>query len=436
MILLFIILATLLFTLLAWKKFDWALGVFFALLPTYLIRFYIGTLPSTFLEVMIWVIIIVSIIRYRKKMWQMLHALYKHVPGLFIATMIFLIAATIDVFVASNIRQALGEWKAFYVEPIILFLVLTSILLTEKKKAHNYVRAMLIGLILCGFVTSLLAIYQHFTGWLVPYSFWQNRDTYRVTGWYGFPNAVSLFLAPLTPLSIYLATLLHKEKKQNWIFKRMFWIAVIFPITGVLAIAAAESTGGLIGVAMGFGILLLYYKKTRWWAVGIGITAIISVFLLPTTNGIRKEILAQNKSGQIRIAMWHEAGQYLQNHPVVGTGMASYDTRIRPYHRTVNGQGVEIFHHPHNIFLTIWVNTGLLGLIGFICILIWYFRTGIYIIVKYKHTWSGALFFISSMTVVVTTGLVDSPYIKNDLAVFFWMLPMLLIVALVNKGNV
>jgi len=32
------------------------------------------------------------------------------------------------------------------------------------------------------------------------------------------------------------------------------------------------------------------------------------------------------------------------------------------------------------------------------------------------------------MIVVLTMGLVDSPYIKNDLAIFFWLLPALLII--------
>jgi len=59
---------------------------------------------------------------------------------------------------------------------------------------------------------------------MVPWEFWENRNTYRVTGWYGFPNAVGLFIAPLIPLSLYL---LKKNiinlKKRNWKLETGNW---------------------------------------------------------------------------------------------------------------------------------------------------------------------------------------------------------------------
>ena len=120
---------------------------------------------------------------------------------MFIAIFLFLLAATISIFTSINIRAALGEWKAFYIEPILLFLVLITALKTKKQ-----IDTILFALILSGFLTSLLAIYQKYTGWYVPWEYWENHYTFRVTGWYGFPNGVGLFLAPLWPLALYLIT--------------------------------------------------------------------------------------------------------------------------------------------------------------------------------------------------------------------------------------
>src|SRR3989338_6958298 len=173
------------FTLLTYHRFTYGLFLFFLLLPTYLIRFTIGPLPTTLLEGMFGAITLVWFIHiFQKKLSikQDSKKLLQH-RSLLIAIFLFVLGATISIFTSIDTRAALGLWKAFYIEPIILaFILYTTI--KEKKDLH----LILLGLILCGLGTSILAIYQHFTGWLVPHAFWANRNTYRVTSWYGFPN--------------------------------------------------------------------------------------------------------------------------------------------------------------------------------------------------------------------------------------------------------
>ena len=216
---------------------------------------------------------------------------------------------------STNTRAALGEWKAFYVEPFLLFLVLISSL--KGKKTADFILG---ALVLSGLATSLLAIYQHFTGWMVPWFFWANGNSYRVTAWYGFPNAVGLFLAPLVPLAIYLIREQWKKIKElsrrsttfNTILQyKILAVAVLFIPTALLAILFAKSTGGLIGVAAGIGVLLLLSKKTRWPTLGLGIAALLVLFfVLPDGNPLRTELLMQDRSGQIRVAMWGEAANF------------------------------------------------------------------------------------------------------------------------------
>ncbi|PIR77413.1 MAG: hypothetical protein COU30_02580 [Candidatus Magasanikbacteria bacterium CG10_big_fil_rev_8_21_14_0_10_38_6] len=90
---------------------------------------------------------------------------------------------------------------------------------------------------------------------------------------------------------------------------------------------------------------------------------------------------------------------------------------------------IEVFHHPHNLFLTIWVNTGLIGLIGFVWVLVWFYRVGLSFIMKHKKKDISTntnhllvLFLLATMTSILVTGLVDSPYIKNDYSLLFWFL--------------
>ncbi len=397
------------------------LALFFLLLPTYLIRFRIGPLPTTFLEIFFW---IVFLVQHQKILFSTFSSLFSQHRSLFIAITLFLLAATISVFTSIDTRAALGEWKAFYVEPVILFFILITSIKTKK-----HVDNILLSLISLSILTSALAIYQHFTGWLVPYAFWANHDTYRVTAWYGFPNGVGLFLAPIIPLAIYRIQQSRTEKTR-------FIIPILMIPASLLAILFAKSTGGLIGIAAGIGVLLLLCKKTRLPASIVGVVALITLFALPKDNPIRQELLMQDRSGQIRVSMWGEAAELLSDRPILGAGLASYAERVAPYHTTVNGEGIEIFHHPHNIFLTMWVNLGLLGLVGFVWILVWFYKSAI----NYSRlhteppdlvgvaTVSLSPYLLASMTTLLVTGLVDSPYIKNDLAMFFWLLPALMII--------
>ena len=54
---------TVLFLLLAWRRLDWAVMFLIAALPTYLIRFNIFGLPATLLEVTIWVVFMVWLVK-------------------------------------------------------------------------------------------------------------------------------------------------------------------------------------------------------------------------------------------------------------------------------------------------------------------------------------------------------------------------------------
>lgn len=465
----------LLFILITWHYFHLGLVLFFLLLPTYLIRFHLGPLPTTLLEVMIWIITIIWLIKYKSNIRYQIADNIKKYPTLFISTGLFLIAATISVLTSINLRAALGEWKAFYVEPILIFIILITTLnpfSDDKQKQDqkikgpedqklsgsfdfpifrfSFTNTIIYALILSGLITSILAIYQHFTGWLVPYSFWQNQNTFRVTAWYGFPNAVGLFLAPLVPLAIYLIKQkLNEIKKRDKRYKirdsknkfisyllspifidylQLIFIILLIPLS-ITAIIFAKSTSALIGLAVGLGFLLLFNKKTRWVTISLGLVSFVCLVSLPSFSEIKQELLLQDRSGQIRTGIWQETFKFLSVHPIAGAGLASYANKIKPYHTTINGEGIEIFHHPHNIFLTMWVNLGLLGLISFILILIWFFRIALSPI-SYRLSNKSTIkpFIIASMIIILVMGLVDSPYIKNDLAILFWLLPALLIV--------
>lgn len=400
-----ILLFTILFFYLSYKNFQYSLFLFLFFLPTYLLRFKIFNIPTTLLEIMLAIIFVNWILKYKNIFFIKLKTFYKSNTIFFLGIILFILSSTLAIFISSNFRSALGEWKAFYIEPVIFFIILFTSQKTKKDLENLF-----FALILSGFITSLLAIYQHFTGFLVPYSFWENHETYRVTAWYGFPNAVGHFLAPLFAISFYL--IISNFKKNN--FKTI--ISILFIPLSFLAIFFAKSTGAIIGILASIFFLLIYYKKTRIITIIFSLIVLTIFVFLPMSNPIKEELLFQDRSGQIRLNMWGETSEFLKTEPIFGAGLTSYTEKIIPFHGQVNGENIEIFHHPHNIFLTMWVNLGLFGLFSFVIL-------NLYCIYKYFKNKNHLTFFILlSLISLLVMGLVDSPYIKNDLAFIYWFL--------------
>jgi O-antigen ligase len=111
---------------------------------------------------------------------------------------------------------------------------------------------------------------------------------------------------------------------------------------------------------------------------------------------------------------------------VFGPGLASYAAATAPL-RSPN-QWPSIY--PHNLWLAFWSETGLLGLLSFATIygmlLVRGWRalasaTGLARTVLY-----GA---VGTLIVYFVHGMVDTPYWKNDLAVEFWLVAAMVIVA-------
>jgi len=402
----------LLFLFIALVNTRLAAFILIILLPSYLLRFNIGFLPTTFLEVMIIILIFIWFIKKIKNInlavsWQKI----KDLLGLqnLIIIGLFVISATIAVFIASDTRAAWGAWKAYFIEPIILFFIFLDIF------SKRDIPKILLSLALSAFLVSALAIIQKFTGWFVPYTFWGKDNTFRVTSFYGYPNAIGLYLGPIIPLLVFYAAHLTKEFKKN-IFLIFFLLLVI--IFSLLAIFWANSTGAIMGLLLGIIITGFFYKKTIFVSILLLLifSSVIYFNILP--SNISDTLLLKDWSGQVRVKMWTETFEMLKHNFIFGPGLSNYQTAVAPYHIW---SFVEIFQYPHNLILNFWSEIGLLGLFSFLALVIIFLKK---IIFTFRQNQNKFLLFglIWSMFVILIHGLVDVPYFKNDLAILFWLI--------------
>lgn len=379
------------FALTAWRDLKHTLILLTGLLPTYLIRFSIGPIPSTVLEILILTIFVVWFVQ--KKAWRIN---YFSIGTFLRPLLLVLAAASFAVIVADDTISAFGIWKAYFIEPAMVFLMMRS--LFETRKDWD---AALKALAISGIALSLFAIFQVITGLGIPVPWDLER---RVTSVFEYPNALGLFLAPIVTLSI---ALLYEGKNK------IFWASSA--IIGLIAIILAQTESALVAIPAALVVTYLISgasKKSKWLVASCAIGAVVLLFAFVPI--VREKILLQDYSGQVRLSQWYETYHLLQDHFVLGVGLNEYPNALKPYH---DPKLYEIFQYPHNILLNIWVELGLLGLIAFFWLAWTVFKS-----VRMEKTNILKLALFAALVTMTIHGFVDVPYFKNDLSAFVWIL--------------
>ena len=421
-----------LFAYFSWRNLLLATTFIVAFLPTYLIRFDVGPIPFTLLEGMILVLFGVwgmkTVIadlslraqRSEAKQSPEVRGLLRRSLRSFLAMtpwnwliFLWLIVATVSIFISPNLHGAAGAWKAYFIEPILFLMVFLSVIKTKKD-----LELIFYALGFSAIYISFFAIYQKFTGFAIPYP-WQEEAVRRVTSFYRFPNAVGLYLAPIVVL--YAGLLFNKiqnTKYQILATKSVFsiWYLVSGICLSLLAIIFAESEGAYAGILAGVFFLGIMIKKLRWpTLIFTAIFAIIIISIPQLRNYTWRQISFQEDSGKVRTEMWQETWEMLKDRPIAGAGLVGYQETFDAYHKA---RHIEIYLYPHNLFLNFWSELGLAGLMIFLLIIATFFyqlRVTNYELRITNYALSAA------MVALLVHGLVDAPYFKNDLSILFWL---------------
>ena len=376
------------FGLIAWQKPTTGLLILIATLPSYLLRIEILGIPTTLLEMMLLTLILTWGVRH-------VRSLRFRYPVTTITKPIILLilAATISLIVAPNTTAALGVCKAYFIEPIILFLIIRHELTRTNITPQQIYKALSLSAI----IVSLVAITQYITGAGIPIPWDIER---RVTSIFDYPNAVGLFLGPIVMLST-LSVLnapgnLLTRIKQNSILSAA-------SILGVIAIILAQSEATIVALVTTLLIAGLINKSTRKYSIALGILLAIAT---PLTPPLFQKLTLQDYSGGVRLSQWSEIADLLKDKWLLGAGLSGYPSALEPYHLATH---LEIFQYPHNILLNFWVELGLLGVIA----IAW---------LATKLTRSPNIIPALALLEAFIHGLVDVPYFKNDLAILVWIL--------------
>lgn len=275
-----------------------------------------------------------------------------------LAAVCYLGVVCVSVLVASDMTLALFE-LGILLQAFLLYVYIVKAVRTRQDILF-VVTMLLIGLALEGLVMNYLRIVgESISVGAITASVWKNS---RVAGTIGAPNAAGSYLALLLPLA--LSVLLAKPSRG------LKWLALLAFVLGVPALLFTLSRGAWIAflVSMTYLFFAAWYHGKLLRAVPVAAASVLLIVAIFFHTTFTDRILGDdNQSAYSRIPLMKMALRMIGDHPVLGVGPNNYTVAMQHYISDFRGAWI---HSVHNKYLLIWAETGVCGIVAFVCFLL------------------------------------------------------------------
>ena len=382
-------------------------------IPVYLLRFSFFGMPFTFLEILIYILFIVWLFQFQRGRKMIFDA------KIWIPVLLLFYGATISTVFSSNLIASAGIWKGYFLDPLLFFTIFLDVFSRMDAKNQGLkINILLQWFLFSGYFTAIIAFAYLLSGKL----------TYdgRLSAFYLSPNHLAMFLAPVFLVNLYFLF------KVNGIKKAVLFsgIALMIPL-----LYATRSSGAWTGLAVGisfwlllkYGIFLKYPQLFNRKTVAC---FFIFLLLLSVAVILKLPVIADYFDGEgrsslhSRLMIWRSATEILNDNWILGIGPGMFQEYYLAYQKYFTPYLEWAVPQPHNIFLAFWLQAGIVGIIGFIYMIIM-----LYSRVSIKNYAELHWLIISFLTYFLIHGLVDTIYWKNDLALIFWLFAGIALIA-------
>jgi O-antigen ligase len=310
----------------------------------------------------------------------------------------------LSILANNNHFSGLGILKGWFLAPFLIFFMIYSYIPKEKiiniYKFYFWsvaaVSAMSLIYVLLGFLT--------FDG--------------RLQGIFNSPNYLAMYTCPgIIVGAIWLSRMQSaKIKMQNFNAKLKIGIFVFFSVM-VVALYFTYSYAAWLAITLSLTavwwskVITFKNKKIFWLALFI-----VLVLSLQVGSAKFHNLSNSRSSFQSRLMIWQSSEKMLESNWLLGIGPANFQEKYLSYQKYFPPYLEWAVPHPHNIFLAFWLYSGLLGLLGFLILLFYFFSD----LVK-KDNNPLRIIALVVMIYFLLHGLIDTTYFKNDLAIVFWL---------------
>ena len=425
------------FAYLAHKDIKNGIYAVIFLLPIYLLRFTLSDIPTTALEIIIYILFFLWLIKNRKNLdiRKSVSDFFRNDKILAVGTTLLFFGVILSTIHSSDLRTSLGVLKGWFVDPFLFFLVFIDVIKNQKQ-----IVILLRSLILSGFAVALVSIGYALSDILTFDG--------RLRAIYESPNYLAMYLSPAFLFAVYLfifqkgpllsfrTEVRNPSVEKNYYnvclnaVKRFFFSPLspqnnkkgqaIILLSLAVVLLLTKSYGAILGIAVAlfcFSLKRYQNRSTKLFSDNkktLTVLAVVALALFSFLSFQKYEQLlnaGERSSLASRFMIWDASREMLEDSPIFGIGPGTFQKTYLDYQSRFTVPYLEwAVPQPHNTLLAFYLQSGLIGLVGFVLILFW----------LCKRAKASDIVFIFLIYFLIH-GLVDTLYWKNDLAMVFWL---------------
>lgn len=323
---------------------------------------------------------------------------------------ILLLGGLSSLSVSSSIKSA-----AVFICLMTSYFLITNLVTTTKM-----IRSLSIVTVASLLICSLYGIYQNYFG--ISEAAWLDSDMFseietRVYSTFGNPNVFGEYLIMVIPIA--LALLFTKQSA-----KKRFAALCIAGISGIALIFTWSR-----GAWLGFGIsmilfFLLLSRRTMIVYMGGIMCLPFALPYLPSSIVTRFTSIGNlaDTSTNYRVSIWKAAVRMIYDHPLSGIGIGEGAFAIM--YQNYSLSGIEAAPHSHMLYLQIWIETGLVGLVVFLMTVLLIFKK---VFAYYRNGTNTEMKIVSlaavcGITAILIQGFTDYVWYNYRVFALFWIM--------------
>jgi O-antigen ligase len=274
---------------------------------------------------------------------------------------LFLVWLTLSIVWATDTRLATQDYWQW------LMLAGAFVVVATSLSKPEYVRAVAAAFVVGALVSVLVGLLAHNLSTSASAVTVAADEQRRLGGGSADPNYLAAGLVP----AIVLATGLLRRGRP---LANLALGAAVIALT--IGFIATESRGGLVAAAAALVAALALYRRRRAYVVAfVGLLVAVSAAWFSVNPHAWHRVTDFDSAGNGRSDLWRVAWRMAGDHPVAGVGLNNFTVKSRDY---VDRPGslkfvsliVERPHVAHNTYLQLLAETGVVGLVLFLSVLL------------------------------------------------------------------
>lgn len=384
------------------------------LLPLAHMKVMIFSLPLYSVEIPIVVAFVVYLYGWKNGVFLPAKNLNLRNP-LVIGAGLFFCGAVLSFVVNPFHFTGLGMLKTWFVAPMILVWVWNE----SEPKTHDIEKMLLVWFGVVATVSFLSLEY-----------FFQGNLTFdgRLSAWFTSPNYLAFSLAPGVLLSQYFFVHPIFEKK-TW--SKLIIACIFFSLLFSLFFTRSYAVWLSLATANGVFLFLTLKKEVsrqKKVTATVLLLFIFGSFLFLESSSEKWQALVslqERSSLSSRMMIWQVAAKAIFEHSFFGIGIGRFQEVYLSYQQDFPLYLEWAVPQPHNLYLALWLQTGIIGLFGFGFLVVAWLRQ-MMILQKLSDEFFSvkklSALLVSFLLFFLLFGFVDTPFFKTDQAFVFWFI--------------